>query len=41
MKTLQLLSPEETITLKALKMQLSLEIEKSILEGLFITNSHH
>ena len=27
--------------LKALKMQLSLEIEKSILENLFITNFHH
>ena len=27
--------------LKALKMQLSLEIEKSILKCQFITNSHH
>ena len=25
----------------ALKMQLSIEIEKSILEALFISNSHH
>ena len=40
-KTLQLLSPEEAITLKALKILWSLEIEKSILEDLFITNSHH
>ena len=40
-KTLQLLSPKETIMLNALKMRLCLEIEKSILENLFITNFHH
>ena len=40
-KTLQFLSPKETIMLNALKMRLCLEIEKSILENLFITNSHN